>query len=697
MEWSKNGLLNQHIMERTQYKKQNYPSVLDHKPGFFLGWFLYRFFKRFQLDENMVEKLRNMNREGTVIYGIKYRGHLDYLLYHFRFRMKRLPFPKIAFDLNMFFLLPISQLLRIVKFHISYFLKHNRMPSPFDTGFYKNEIMNGTTSLISLLDPVGFTRHFVYSEAETLHFLLEIQKSMDKPIFFVPLIVLYSKTPEKQSSSLPDIFFGYKDKPGIIRKIGLFFRYSGKAFIDFGEPQNLKSYLETSDQNRPLEDLAVELRRTLIESIDAQKRVILGPIMKSREQFMETTLKDPKIIHTIERLAGNNPQKAKKLRKEAEGYFDEIAADYNSAYINFFFKILTWGWKKLYEGIEVDPNQLAMVRDWARKGPVIYIPSHKSHIDYLILNYVLYEYHTHIPRIVAGKNLTFWPMGHIFKKSGAFFIRRTFKGAKLYTEVFERYVKALLEEGHPLEFFIEGGRSRSGKIVLPKIGFLSILLRAQQEGFCNDLVFVPTSICYDRILEEKALLKEFGGEEKKDENFGQMVQARHFLKRKHGKIYINFSNPFSLKEYLEQHGGDRNEDMHKQLAFHVIRSINNVTMVTPLALIATTILARHRRGFYVSELTETAHIFMEFLKKQNTPLASTLTRINDTLGETLSHLINRKIVDFIEDIDGEETFYYVDEDKKPELEYYKNSIIHYFIPNAFLAYRFSEVRAMEKT
>jgi glycerol-3-phosphate O-acyltransferase len=507
---------------------------------------------------------------------------------------------------------------------------------------------------------------------------------MDKPIFFVPLLVLYTKTPEKTSTSLPDIFFGYKDKPGIIRKVGLFLRYSGKAFIDFGEPLNLKAYLETRGQDRPTEELADELRQKLIESIDAQKRVILGPIMKSREQFMETTLKDPKVTKTIENIAKNTPQKVKKLRKEAEGYFDEIAADYNSAYITFFFNILTWGWKKLYEGIEVDPSQLAMVRDWARKGPVIYIPSHKSHIDYLILNYVLYEYHTHIPRIAAGKNLTFWPMGHIFRKSGAFFIRRTFKGAKLYTEVFERYVKALLEEGHPLEFFIEGGRSRSGKIVLPKIGFLSILLRAQQEGYCDDLVFVPASISYDRILEEKSLLKEFGGGDKKDENFGQMVKARHFLKRKHGKIYINFSSPFSLKEYMEQRGG-YSGDIHRQLAFHVIRAINNVTMVTPLALISTAILARHRRGFYVSELSKTINTILEFLKRQNIPLASTLAQIQDTLMETLSHLIGRKIVDFIEDVDGEETFYYVDDERKPELEYYKNSIIHYFIPNAFLA------------
>ena len=162
---------------------------------------------------------------------------------------------------------------------------------------------------------------------------------------------------------------------------------------------------------------------------------------------------------------------------------------------------------KMFQGIEFEPDELAMVREQARKGSVVYIPSHKSHIDYLVLNYVLFHYHMHVPRIAAGKNLAFWPMGNIFRKSGAFFIRRTFRGARLYATVFKRYVKALLKEGHPLEFFIEGGRSRSGKLVLPKIGFLSILLEAYKEGYCDDLIFVPSSISYDRIIEEKEYLR----------------------------------------------------------------------------------------------------------------------------------------------------------------------------------------------
>ena len=681
------------------HKKSFYPYVLDHKPGFFLGWLLYSLFKHVRFDVNIADDLKRMNREGTVVYAIKYRGHLDYLLYHYRFRRSRLPFPKIAFDMNISMLLPFSQLIRVLKFQITYFFKKGKLPSPFKTGFFKDAIQEGVTSLLCLVDPKGFTRHFIYAEKDNLHFLLETQKSMEKPIYIVPQLVLYKMTPEKDYSSLLDIFFGFKEKPGFIRKIALFFRYHRQAFIDFGRPLNLKAYLEGQPAPRPMEDMAVEVRQILIDSIDRQKRVILGPVMKSRQQFKENVLKDGEIVKTIEHMAGGNIKQLKQLRKKAGEYFDEIAADYNIAYIQLFHKALTWFWKKIFQGIDIDLAEIGLLREWARKGPLIYVPSHKSHIDYLVLNYVLFQQHMHIPRVAAGKNLAFWPMGHVFRKSGAFFIRRTFRASRLYPEVFTRYIKALLEEGHPLEFFIEGGRSRSGKLILPKIGFLSILLHAYNDGYCDDLVFVPASISYDRILEEKSFLKELGGSAKKKESLFQVLKARHFLKTRYGKAYIRFGHPISLKEYLAQKEYVEGET-HRQLAFHIIQSINKVTLVTPLAIIASAILTKHRRGFSLPELTVTAEFILHFLKRYQVVTATSLTNFEKTLDETLSLLISRKVVNLLEEIDGEEAFYYVDEGKKGELEYYKNSIIHYFIPHAFVAVSMltgtDEVKSMEE-
>ena len=633
----------------------------------------------------MKNDLKQMRREGTVVYAIKYRGHLDYLLYHYNFRRRRMPYPKIAFDLNISMILPLKHLLKVILSQLSSLFRYGRLPSPYQSGFYKDAIREGTTSLIFLVDPKGFVRHFIHAEKNHLQFLLETQKDMDRPIFVIPQLVLYKKTPEKDYSSLANMFFGFRDNPSFIRKVVLFFRHNRQAFIYFGRPLDLKAYVENQSPTKPLHDMAEEIRQMLIESIDGQKRVILGPIMKSRQQFKEIVLMDQGVSRKIQGMAAGNGKKLKQFRKKAGEYFDEIAADYNITYIHFFHIALSWFWKKIFEGIEVNMAGLAKVKEWARRGTLVYIPSHKSHIDYLILNDVLYNYHMHVPRVAAGKNLSFWPMGHVFRKSGAFFIRRSFKGAKLYLEVFNRYIKALLEEGHPIEFFIEGGRSRNGKLVPPKTGFLSILLQAYREGFCKDLIFVPTSIIYDRILEENSYLKEIGGGLKNQENFRQIIKARKFLKRKYGKIYIQFNHPFSLNEYLSQ-ADSPEENTPQNLALHLAQSINAVSLVTPLSLIATSILANHRRGFYALELTETVDILLRFLKVYEAPIADTLTDPSKAVKETLSLLISWKIVDSMQDADGdEETFYYVDEYKKMELEYYKNSIIHFFIPHAFVA------------
>jgi len=662
----------------------SFPFVLDHKPGFLLGSFLYRLFRRARFDEHMTEQLREMNRHGTVVYAIKYRGKLDYLLYHYRFRRARIPYPKVSFDMNMTMLLPMKQVFRVLRFYLSYIARNKRFPSPFETGFLERTIKSGTSCLISLVDSKGFTRRFIHEDKDYLQFLVEIQKTMHAPIFIVPQLILYQSTPERERPGLKDIFFGYKDKPGCMRKIVLFFRHNGKAFIDFGTPVDLKTYLAERGYGQTDAQIAGELRSLLIDRIDAQKRIILGPVMKSKQQLKETVLQDPKIMEAIREEAGGSGKKLKAVRKKAGGYFDEIAADYNQAYVQFGHMVLGHVWKRLFDGIDVMPSELGSVREYARRGPLIYIPSHKSHVDYLALNYILFEHHMHIPRIAAGRNLAFWPMGNYFRKAGAFFIRRSFSGARLYAQVFSRYIRALLREGHPIEFYIEGGRSRSGKLILPKIGFLSILIEAFNEGYCDDLVFVPASIVYDRIPEERAYLHEMDGGAKETESFKQMLKARHFLKRRFGKIYIRFGKPVSFKEYLESAGPDTHQ-LHRQLGLDLIRSINHVTLVTPLALVASAVLTTHRRGFHLPQLVETAASIHRFLTSRSVPTAATLSDVAQACKDTLALLLNWKVATALEDIEGEERFYFVDDDKKPELEYYKNSIIHATITYAFVA------------
>ncbi len=680
----------------TSDKEILYPYVLDDKPRFLLGWVLYALFRRAKVEENAKEGLKQLQKEGTVVYATKYRGHLDYLLYHYNLRRRCLPYPKIAFDLNMSLLLPFTRFFKVLFSQLSYFYRSGKLPSPYQTGFYGRAIQEGTPSLIFLIDPKRFISRFIHAEKDHLQFLLETQKDLDRPIFIVPQLILYDTSVEKDYETLTDLLFGYRDYPSLARKILMFAKHRGEAFIDFGQPLDLKAYLQSQPPDRPLHAMVTEIRDALIESIDSRKRVILGPIMKSRQQLKEVVLMDPRVSEKIESTAASEKKSLSYARKKAGEYFDEIAADFNITYLHLFDIGLRWLWKKLFEGLDVDTSVLGMVKEWARKGPLIFIPSHKSHLDYLILNYVLHASHMHIPRVAAGKNLAFWPLGYIFRKAGAFFIRRSFRQPRLYVEVFNRYIKALLQEGHPLEVFIEGGRSRNGKLVLPKTGFLSILLHAHAEGFCKDLVFVPTSMVYDRILEEKSYRKELEGGEKEQEKLKHIIGARRLLKRKYGKVYIRFSPPVSLNEYLHEKKLAPHE-LLRRFAFHLVKAINDVTLVTPLTLVATAILGAHRRGFLYSELLETVETLIRFLKTFSIPMAASLGDSSRATQETLSLLLNWKIVEVLQDVDQEEeTFYFVEDDKKVELEYYKNNIIHFFIPHALVATSLLTGREEEK-
>ena len=541
----------------------------------------------------------------------------------------------------MALVLPLGQLFKVFKYYLSGLVREGRFPSPFKTGYFEKAISEGTSALVCLVDPVGFTRHFIYAEQDALAFLLETQKKMTRPIFVVPQLITYKKTPEKSQQTLLDIFFGFKDRIGFPRKIILFFRHNRRAFIDFGEPINLKQVISDVHADLSTEQMTAAVKKTLLESIDQQKRVILGPVLKSRQQFRETVLSDQRVIEAIETNAANKKTGLKQSKKKAAAYFNEIAADFNIVYIEFACVVLTWIWKKMFQGLDYSSEELANVREWTKKGPVIYVPSHKSHIDYLVLNYILFVNHLHIPRIAAGKNLSFWPLGNFFRKSGAFFIRRTFKGARLYAEVFSRYIKALLYENYPLEFFIEGGRSRSGKLILPKIGFLSILIDAYREHYCDDLIFVPASIVYDRILEEQAYLKELGGGEKKAENLKQFFNTRRFLKKKYGKIYVRFGQPFSLKQYLAERP-QLEDKKHRHLAFHIIRSINQATLVTPMAITATAILAKHRKGFQKHEIMETGQALLDFIQAHNIPVADSCRECENAIEENPGRSIEKQ-------------------------------------------------------
>ena len=439
------------------------------------------------------------------------------------------------------------------------FYRRRSWPNPFQDGYFHKTIQEKRGSLLFLVDQVGFRQRFLKPREDPIRHLLEIQVQVDFPIswsprwsFSGPPDDMYEKAPFRENKSLWQLFFGDSENPGKLRKLGLCLLKAKGAVVEVAEPVNLKEFLATAPTDGRLRDLAQQIRRELIHRLDVQRRVITGPVMKSREEVMELTLTDPALTRTMEHLAETKKKKLSKIKKEAQDYFWEMSADPHVFYINIMHRIVSWLSRHLFDGIAFDTQGFEKVRQASQRGSLIFVPCHKSHLDYLILNNLIFQHHMQSPRIAAGKNLSFWPLGPIFRGSGVFFIRRRFLGGKLYAEVLYTYIKTLIKTGYNLEFFIEGGRSRTGKLVLPKLGLLNMILRAYDEEAAPISSLSPPSSAMTRCWRKKPTSRSWRAGKKEAESVGQLVKARKFLKKRYGRAYIQFSEPLSLNDYLAQ-------------------------------------------------------------------------------------------------------------------------------------------------
>jgi glycerol-3-phosphate O-acyltransferase len=675
----------------------HYAGYLPSRPGLLLRFTLDPFFSKVTVNPRHQERLKEVASQGAVVYALKYRSNMDFLFFNRRFQKLGVPAPEVAFDMNLWMFQPLSHLIQIISATLNYFTRRRAWPNPFQDGYFLRILQEKRASLLFLVDPVGFRHRFLKPREDPIRHLLELQAQLDFPIFVVPQMIVYSRDPSREAKGLVDLFFGDRENPGKLRKLMLCLFRAKRAVVEVADPVNLKEVIAAAPNELPLRELAQEVRRDLIARIDRKRRMITGPVIKSREEVLELTLTDPGLIRFIEHVAETEKKKLAKVKKTAQDYFWEISADFNVFLVNIMDRVVRWLSQNLFDGIVFDTEGFERVREASQKGTLIFVPCHKSHLDYLILNYYIYEHNMHPPRVAAGKNLAFWPLGWIFRDSGAFFIRRRFHGAKLYAEVLYTYIKTLIKTGYNLEFFIEGGRSRTGKLVLPKMGLLNMILRAYKEGAAPDLYLVPTFIGYDQVLEEKSYLKELEGQKKETESVGQLVKARKFLKKRYGRAYIQFSDPISLNDYLAHHREEYNleqpESIRKlslDLSFQVVQAINQISVVTPFSLVCAALLTYPRKGVYRRELFRIIQVLDDYLRSRNVFQADSLDKLTEALEETLVLCESRKLITPIEKEEGltDELGlggYSIDETKRPLLEYYKNNILHFFLPASMVS------------
>ena len=674
-----------------------YLCLLPDDIGSFAGLLLRLFYSGIKVDKAQTEVVRQLDQDAVVVYVTKFKSYFEYLFFFSRYRREKLPFPQIGFDHKVYMWQPLSRLVRILWDRLGYFFRHQSLPDPYELGCLKQELINGRCGFLSLVGQKSFYRRFVKKQTDPVHYLIEIQKSIDRPIYLVPQLIFFSKTARREQPTLLDILFGPEDKPGKIRRLFMLFKNPGKVFVEVSKPVNLEGYLQADQlRQRSTEYQSLVLRRDLLVQLNRHRHSITGPVRKSREELKESILTNERLQQFMKTYAQNRDISLQEVHRKADAYLEEIAANYKPAFIKIAAVIVGWITRTMFDGVTTNHEGLNQVKIMSLRGPLILIPCHKSHIDYLILDYLLYQNNLPVPHIAAGKNLSFWPMGPLFRSGGAFFLRRSFRGAVLYSKVFAEYIHKLLEEGYNIEQFIEGGRSRTGKLLMPKLGLLSIIINADKNGACEDMLIVPIYVGYDRIIEEKSYLLELDGGQKEQENILQVIQARKFLKKRYGKIYLQFHEPISLNQLLRAYDRPLAEMKSKEqnalikiLGFQVINAINRVTVATPHALVASAILNFSKDTFSFDELLEVSEIYMKHLTVQNAKLSDTL--ISDhrrAIEQVVESYCQRKFVEPVtksKDENTAEKEYRTNETRRLYLEYYKNNSIAFFIPAAYTA------------
>jgi len=630
----------------------NYDYFLCFYPGnsgFFIKKLIKRLVNKLNFDEYNIKKLQAIDKDSIVVYTSKNKRFLDFLYYHTKLKSLGLPYPQIGFDFRFFFLLPVKRLLQIFLCHFDYFLHHFKLKNAYSSNYLIKELKNGKSGFLSLIEEEDFYKRFITSSPDPLFVLIELQKNISKPIIIIPESIIYITKPMRKDPGITDILFGTHEKPGLIKRLLTIIRRPEKIKVEFANPLNLKDFIA----NPEIEQLASEfqahsLRRHLIDILNRQIKSVTGPVLKSRQEITEDILTKKALREYLADYASQNNLTLQKTHKKAAVYIKEIAANYNLQIINIASWILTWAFKNLFDELIVNQEGINTMRELSTKAPLVLVPCHKSHLDYLLLPYVMFHNNMPCPHIAAGKNLSFWPLGPLFRRAGAFFIRRTFKGAPLYSKIFGSYLEKLLSEGFNIKIFIEGGRSRTGKMLAPRPGGLRMLIDAYNNGACTNLYFVPIFIGYDRVLEEDAYLKEIEGGKKNPETLKNLFSARKFLKKKYGKVYMRFNEPISIKDYIQE------------------KNINLAMLI-----------------FMKAELSETLLIDPE-----------------NTLNAVTNKFISRNFIELADEDDEEltkHTVFIVKDNKRAILDYYKNSVISFFIHYAYTAVAILEIDRFQFT
>ena len=441
-----------------------------------------------------------------------------------------------------------------------------------------------------------------------------------RPIKIIPVSLFWGHQPDREKSLLKLLLSENWSATSVIKKFLALLFHPRHILVQFGQPINL-SLLMASTPEGPRQ--IRKLMRLLRTHFNHQKQAILGPDLSHRRTLLHTMLASPEVREAIAREARHKNVAPATAEKTALRYAREIASDQSYRIVRLFDILLTWLWNRLYDGIEV--NGVAIAKDLAQSHEIIFTPCHRSHIDYLLLSYVLYHNGLTPPHIAAGKNLYLPVVGKLLRRAGAFFMRRSFKGDALYKVVFDEYLHQMFKKGYSVEYFIEGGRSRTGRTLTPRTGMLSMTVRSFQRDSTRPIAFLPVYFGYERVLESSSYMTELAGKDKKEESLFDIFKIFSFFKHPFGEVTVNFGEPLLLRGFLDEHlsgwthPADVNPRAFSQCCVALSRKlatrINTAVAIKPTNLVALALLSTTRLSIEEGDLNNQVDLLAQIARR----------------------------------------------------------------------------------
>ncbi|HWP04187.1 MAG TPA: 1-acyl-sn-glycerol-3-phosphate acyltransferase, partial [Polyangiaceae bacterium] len=565
---------------------------------------VYRpFFDKIHVDEAWVTAVRDLAARGSVIYVLRNLNFVDFLALDYLTKRYGLPQVRFVNDLGLWILNPLG------KGWLNALLPQRFTPREE----LEDALGRGGSAALFLKRPPGLvdavsTRRTSSARGrktegdEIVRTLFGLQSRAERPIFLVPQVFVWSRFPDTRGTEPFDFLLGPREWPSPTRTIAQFFYNFRHVELKLGEPIDLKAFL--ADANGLSEPVLVRrLTYAVLRRLERERRSVIGPAEKAPERVRQEIVKSPRLRGVIDDLVDDRTNRH-ALEVRAHAMLQELQATPERATIKGLEVLFDRVFERIYAGVEWERDDIDRLRAAARDGTLVLLPSHKSHVDYLILSYVFNQQNLPLPLIAAGDNLNFFPVGAIFRRGGAFFIRRSFRGDRLYGAVVDAYVRRLLRDGYPIEVFLEGGRSRTGKLLPPKLGLLSMVVDAALAVPERPTLFVPVSIGYEQVIEARSYERELLGGEKAKEDAAGLFQSRDLLRHRYGRISMQVGQILTLAEIAEELGARRDVPLTPakrravvtRLGNRVMDEINRVTAITPGALTALALLSHEQRG-----------------------------------------------------------------------------------------------------